>query len=455
MKCWVVVVDDEIMSLTNAKMILNDEGMRVDRLRSGRDLLKFMTKNKPDLILLDIMMPEMDGFQTYHKLRQYEEETGRKRTPVIFLTGSDDSETERRGLEAGASDFVRKPFNKDILIRRIYNTIMNDKVIETLRDEASVDKLTGFWSRAAGIRRLTELCQSSDGMLIILDLDNFKLVNDLHGHDIGDRILETFAGVVRNNIRSNDVVVRIGGDEFAAFFCNMKEVEALASITRRLNQQFVEASAKYLGQDSDIPLGISVGAVSVPTYGRNYDELFPLADSALYRAKHNGKHGHVLYALESDSEISREEDLHNEIARITKIVEGRGDKGGALLLGLDQFSAIYQFSKRHFARKGGKACKLLFDLSPKEGAEIKKVAGQFGECLQKVLRRSDMILNNKINQYFLFLPDLDVENVPVVLGRIMNEWEMNPCAEQVVVEHVVEPLIFESCDINKQVTEGV
>ncbi|WP_051533443.1 PleD family two-component system response regulator [Anaerovibrio sp. RM50] len=84
MNCWVVVVDDEIMSLTNAKIILKDEGMRVDRLRSGRDLLKFMTKNKPDLILMDVMMPEMDGFQTYHKLRQYEEETGRKRTPVIF-----------------------------------------------------------------------------------------------------------------------------------------------------------------------------------------------------------------------------------------------------------------------------------------------------------------------------------------------------------------------------------
>ncbi|WP_027406459.1 diguanylate cyclase domain-containing protein [Anaerovibrio sp. RM50] len=365
------------------------------------------------------------------------------------MTGSDDSETERRGLEAGASDFIRKPFNKDILVRRIYNTIMNDKVIETLRDEASVDKLTGFWSRAAGIRRLSELCKSCEGMLMILDLDNFKLVNDLHGHDTGDRILETFAGVVRNNTRANDVVARIGGDEFAAFFCNMKEDAPLGAITERLNKQFVEASAKYLGEDSDIPLGISVGAVAVPAHGTNYEELFPLADSALYRAKHNGKHGHVLYAEENDLEISREEDLQTEMDRITKIVEGRGDKGGALLLGLDQFSAIYQFSQRHAARKGGMSCKLLFNLSPEKGTDRKKVSEQFGECLQKVLRRSDIILNNKINQYFLYLPDLAEENVPVVLERIMKAWETYSFAGHVAIEHVVEPLSYEGRVVNR------
>ena len=437
------MVDDDIMSLTNAKIILNEEGMRVDRLRSGRDLLKFMVNKKPDLILLDIMMPEMDGFQTYHLLRQLEDEAGRKHTPVIFMTGAEGNETERRGLEAGASDFIRKPLNKEIVVRRIHNTIMNAKEIETLRDEASVDKLTGFWSRAAGTQRIAELCQSQDGMLLIFDLDNFKLVNDLHGHNIGDRVLESFAGVVRNNIRANDVVSRIGGDEFAAFFCNMKEVKALAALTQRLNQQLVLATEKYLGKDSDIPLGISVGAVAVPDHGRNYGELFPLADSALYQVKNSGKHGYFLYDPADNIEFSGGQNLHKEIARITKIVEGRTDKGRALLLGLEQFSMIYRFIDRYYSRKGGRTCKILFELSAKEGIDGKEVATQFGDCLQKVLRRCDIILNSKANQFFLFLPDLAEEHVPLVIGRIMQAWSTYSAAESVVIEQAVEPLNYE------------
>jgi DNA-binding response OmpR family regulator len=120
---WITVVDDEPFSLTNAKNMLREENMRVSCLRSGADLLEFIMDHTPDIILLDILMPDMDGFETYRALRQYEEDHERNLTPVIFLTGENNSETERRGLKAGASDFIRKPFDKDILIKRIKNTI--------------------------------------------------------------------------------------------------------------------------------------------------------------------------------------------------------------------------------------------------------------------------------------------------------------------------------------------
>ena len=127
---WIVVVDDEPLSLTNARSILIKNEMKVSCLRSGADLLKFVETNDPDLILLDILMPEMDGFETFHALRRLEEKEGRIPTPVIFLTGENNSESERRGLKAGASDFIRKPFDRDILINRINNTIINSKTIE-------------------------------------------------------------------------------------------------------------------------------------------------------------------------------------------------------------------------------------------------------------------------------------------------------------------------------------
>ena len=426
MNCWIVVVDDEALSLTNAKNLLNEQDMRVSCLRSGQDLLKFMAKNEPDLILLDILMPEMDGFETYHALRQMEEETGRKKTPVIFLTGAEDSETERRGLKAGASDFIRKPFNRDILIRRIYNTIQNAKTIERLTEEAAIDKLTGFLNKSAGTERIAKLCKTKTGALLVFDLDNFKLVNDLHGHDMGDQVLRAFAAVIRSNIRAEDVAARIGGDEFMAFCFGMTDENGVAHLTTRLNEQLTKEAKRLMGEGFDIPLGISTGA-------------------AIVRIGLQPSHGAVVYRPES-AEDSGEGDPKKELARITKIVEERNDVGGAFLLGMEQFSFIYRFIKRYAMRYGGRSVKLLFVLSEEEGAQglpLSDAASKFGLCLQDTLRRSDMILQSKPNQFFLFLPQLSEEDFPKVLQRILTAWEARAPHSGIRIEHAAEFTVHE------------
>ena len=152
---WIVVVDDEAMSLTNAKNMLGEENMRVSCLRSGSDLLKFMEKNQPDLILLDILMPDMDGFETYNALRKLEDSMGRSHIPVIFLTGENNSSVEQKGLAIGASDFIRKPFNKEIIVR-----------LEALKDRIDEEDLTAAvlaalrWHGAAGRGRLGVFARS-------------------------------------------------------------------------------------------------------------------------------------------------------------------------------------------------------------------------------------------------------------------------------------------------------
>ena len=447
MNYWIVVVDDDAMSLTNAKNLLSGQDMRVSCLRSGRDLLKFMEKNAPDLVLMDIMMPEMDGFETYRALRRLEEEMGRRQVPVIFLTGTDDSETERRGLKAGASDFIRKPFNQEILVHRIYNAVTNTKMIETLAEEAATDKLTGFLNKMAGIERITKLCLEQSGALMILDLDSFKLVNDLYGHDMGDRVLKAFADVVRHNVRTGDVVSRIGGDEFLAFFCNMLMEEAVASLTRRLNEQFVGASKKLMGEDHGIPLGISVGAVFVPENGRSYEVLFPFADNALYTSKQNGKHCCTVHRKGADSESAQEKNLQKELSRITQIIEERNEKGGAFLLGLEPFSYIYRFLKRFDMRYGGKTVKMLFVLSeenPGNGERLKEASAHFCDLLEKQLRRSDAVLQNKPNHFFLLLPELSEEDGPKVIERILSAWKQTEYSAGVRVEYATEYMTYDA-----------
>ncbi len=446
MNYWIVVVDDEVMSLTNAKAILGDQDMRVSCLRSGKDLLKFMETHTPDLILLDILMPGMDGFETYRELRKMEELVGRKRTPVIFLSGAEDSETERRGLKEGASDFIRKPFNKEVLIRRIDNAITNAKTIESLTEEATMDGLTGFLNKSSGTGRISKMCEERTGTLMLFDLDNFKLVNDLHGHDMGDRVLAAFADVVRHNVRGEDVVARIGGDEFMAFFPNMLKTEAVAALTQRLNDQFVGQSEKLMGKALDIPLGVTVGAVMVPENGRDYDTLFAFADGALYTAKQNGKHGYALYSKDAEWGMSSEENLKRELDRITKIVEERNGGNAPFVLGPEPFSFIYRFAKRFYTRHGGKAAKMLFILS-KDGSRdarfLIEESERFCEVLQKTLRKSDFILQNKPNQFFLFLPELTEPNFPKLIKRIMDAWEQ--CEHDgVKLEYVIEPIVYES-----------
>ena len=439
---WVVVVDDEALCLTNARNILGEEKMRVSCLKSGKDLLRFMEKNTPDLILLDVLMPEMDGFETYRALREFEEKAGMLKTPVIFLTGENDSETEERGLKLGASDFMRKPFNKDILTSRIRNTINNSKTIESLTEEATLDKLTGFLNKSSGTSRVTARIEKGTGALLIMDLDSFKLVNDLYGHDMGDRVLEAFADVVREHLNEQDLASRIGGDEFMAFIDGAGDEQRVAAFTESLNNTLSERAAILMGKDHGIPLGVSVGAVLVPEYGRDYETLFAFADGALYNVKQNGKHGSSVYTHEDKEMVIEGTDLEAEINRITRIIEERNEGQGALLLGKEAFSTVYQFIMRYGRMHGGGAVKALFSLSVEDEAKapdnLNEVYTQFGLILQKSLRRSDLVMQSKTNHFFVFLPELSHHDLPGLMGRILSNWNETEYSRGIKVEHAVQ-----------------
>lgn len=137
---WVIVVDDDISNLKTAGLVLSKANMRVTALKSGEALLEYLQKEEtyPDLILLDILMPEMDGFETIQKLRAQDDKI--KKIPVIFLTANEDSEYETKGLQLGAMDFIKKPFSPQVLVTRVKHTIELTRLQENL--EQKVDKKT-------------------------------------------------------------------------------------------------------------------------------------------------------------------------------------------------------------------------------------------------------------------------------------------------------------------------
>ncbi len=443
-KYWVVVVDDDPASLKTARSLLNTEEMKISLLRSGRELLQFVEHNDPDLILLDVMMPKMDGFETFHRLREYENLEGKRNIPVIFLTGEDDGDMEQIGLRIGAADFIRKPVLREILVRRIQNSIINTEIIENLTEEVITDKLTGFYNKSVTASKMTEMCRIGKGMLMVLDLDDFKLVNDLYGHEMGDNVLKAFAGIARNNCRTDDVLCRIGGDEFLAFFRNTVDENIAASFTHRLNTQMVEQCVKLMGNDFNIPIGVSVGCVPVEE-GGDYKELFRLADKALYQVKRSGKHGCQFYDAGLVREEKRELDVEKELGRMMVLCSERGRLENAMLVGQDYFVPIYRYIER-FTRRYRKALtKLMFTLladESVEGEEYMEAVSVFGSILQNTLRKNDVITKNKPNCYFVLLPELSGEEAEDVILRVNRKWEQTEYSSQIRISYAMESSEF-------------
>lgn len=419
---WIIVVDDDVINLKMAGKILSKNSYRVTALKSGSLLLDYLKENTPDLILLDIKMPEMDGFETLGRLRKQEQELHRTEVPVIFLTADDDFGTESRSFEVGVSDFIRKPFDVDVLLKRIANTLGKQEKLLQFREEAMTDALTGFLNKGASNERIAVRCREEKGCLMVVDLDSFKLVNDLYGHGAGDKVLLQFAQILKRNTRPKSVLGRIGGDEFVVYSDDTSE-EAVRSFTNTLNKELVLAAKEIMGEEMDIPLGVSIGAVFAPESGTNYTELFKLADKALYNVKQNGKHGcSIGHEKTTDAEDEMEE---MNLRHLSEIFSERNIPGNALWLDKDAFGFVYRFVMRYIKRYQKKACKVLFTIKPSADIDPQTYAEyieKFGLHTQNMLRKSDIMTQTRSNQFMVFLTDMKEASITQVIGGILSTW---------------------------------
>ncbi len=427
MASWIIIVDDDVTNLKMAGQILSKNNMRATALRSGSSLLEYVKdKGAPDLILLDINMPQMDGFETYDKYRKLERELGIPETPIVFLTADEDNANESKGFEIGVSDYVRKPFDPEVLVRRV-NKILNTRgKMLKFEEEATIDKLTGFYNKYNANERISQLCSDHHGTLMIIDLDSFKLVNDIYGHDMGDRVLASFAGIVKNNMPFQSVFGRIGGDEFLVFADGMKDEKDISKFSDAVNMTLINEARDIMGPDMSIPLGASIGAIFVPEQGTDFNELFRLCDRALYSIKNNGKHGYSLYKG-NDYENDLPSDIN--LSMMTTILEERNIPQNAMWMGKEAFGNVYRYMIRYMDRYRGTAYKMLFTAKfiPKDVSEPEKekIMMSLRSLLQESLRNSDIMMQIGYNHFFLLLPEISDYNVGRVTERVMESWKKN------------------------------
>ena len=400
----ILVVDDEEMMLMMARHILSRK-YEVITANSGAEAIEIFESERPDMILSDLMMPEMDGYELHRILQEKSAEP----VPIMFMTADDSDESESKGFELGAEDYIRKPLKPDLLLRRVGNIIEHLDKIRGLKAAASTDQLTKLLNKTAAQREIGEMVKKASGALLMIDLDSFKPVNDIYGHATGDKILIRFAELIRKILGENDLAGRMGGDEFITFLQNIDDEKILQAKSAFLNEEILKTARKLLGNDMQIPLGASIGAVFVPDAGRDFQKLYEKADKALYEVKQHGKHGISIFGEKNRSENA----LSVEgISQMRLILSERTVENGAYFVEFEDFKKIYRLLARAAETYKRNLILAQFTL-PEEFSE------EFKEILIHELRKSDCVTQSG-KKFIILLMEVTLKEVDYIKDKIIS-----------------------------------
>ena len=294
----ILIVEDVKL---NAQILMNvlkdDYDLRV--ANNGLEALAMVKEQMPDLILLDIVMPEMDG---YAVCAQLQGDPNTRDIPILFLTALEGDKNEAYGIELGAMDYIRKPFNVPVVKAKIRNHLELKRYKDILKRDIRVDGLTRIPNRRRFDEAYAEECSramrnKTPLAVLMMDLDLFKAYNDTYGHLQGDDVLKLVAKTLYNTLqRPGDLIARWGGEEFVALL-PQTALEGACQVAERLRLAVIELQIPHEASAYGKFLTISVGvAASQEKEGRaSYDMLLQRADEAVYTAKRNGRNTIVAF----------------------------------------------------------------------------------------------------------------------------------------------------------------
>lgn len=289
MSCKVLVVDDVKTNVKLLTEILEDEGYTVHSAYSGVGLRELVHSLHPDIILLDIMMPGIDGFEV---CRQLKKDFELKDIPIIMVTARTDGKDIRQALEMGAFDYIKKPVDEVEVLARVQSALRFKQQQDALKVLAMRDGLTGVYNHSLLLelldRELAKQERNRKGICFaMLDIDHFKKINDTYGHMAGDLILQELCRILTRELRKSDVVGRYGGEEFGIILPEITEEDAYLLCDRV--RRTVEDNHFQL-EDRTVRITISIGLCFKSGEEELLTgEMIKRADEALYRAKNHGR----------------------------------------------------------------------------------------------------------------------------------------------------------------------
>jgi diguanylate cyclase (GGDEF)-like protein len=286
----ILVIDDDVGIHRAVEKRLDgvvDEVLKADSPIKG---LQLAIQELPDVILLDINMPHIDGFKV---CRNLQENPVTHDIPILFLTADHNQNNLAKALDAGASDYISKPFNAIELEARVRVALRTKQMVDLLRERARIDALTGLNNRAAMDDALLAATSAFHRThqplaLMMLDLDHFKQINDTYGHGVGDEVIRKVGASIRAGCRPYDIACRFGGDEFGVILAQTESV-SVELIAGRILAAISDIQVR--AGDDEIEVACSGGVASASDMPIDFEpaDLLKAADEALYTAKSEGR----------------------------------------------------------------------------------------------------------------------------------------------------------------------
>lgn len=307
----VVLADDDPSIRLMVRHVLESEEFDIVEASDGLEAIKAVEKYHPALILLDAVMPGIDGFTTCQRIK----EKGYTDIPVMMITGLDDDASVERAYEVGAIDFITKPIKWAVLKHRVKSVVAKVIAERKVKLLAYRDTLTDLPNRLLFADRLEQAViraeRSRTSMaLLLIDIDDFKLVNDSFGHDAGDKLIKAVGQLISKSLRRADTIARLGGDEFAVIIEGIDSAGDAISIADNLTT-ILEHNVRL--DDQETYTSASIGIAIYPEDGKDARTMLKNADTAMFRAKENGRHCFQFYKPEMSVNAMERLDLENSL----------------------------------------------------------------------------------------------------------------------------------------------
>jgi len=303
--------DDEAMRLLMRHMV-EKAGYDVVEACDGMEAIELVEIHHPDLILLDGIMPELNGFDATKIIVN---DVRFKHIPVLIVTGLNDDESINQAYDSGASDFINKPINWTVFTNRVSQLLKNSKYEDKIQQLCSYDVLTNLANKSLLSDRVDHSVYRAHRnktrfAMLLIDIDRFKSVNDSLGREVGDKLLSMIAFRLNEMVRKSDTLARLGADEFVLVMDNVTQSYLVANKAKQILDVL---SKPFIIGDHEINMTASIGISLYPLNGKRFIELLKNADIAMSHVKENGGNGFVFHTEDMSLQAIKRQKLESDL----------------------------------------------------------------------------------------------------------------------------------------------